>query len=106
MNLIISLLLVTAPDGSFFPATAAEPGTGVRRLMALQGGGRGTRSHQSQALGRLFGFPHVRGASKSVFLGLFQAVIMNSGKRAPFRGLHSLLFCCQIYPLYRGVHTV
>ena len=92
MNLIISLLLVTAPDGSFLLVAAAEPGTGVTRLLAPRGGGGGTLSRQPQAQGSLFGFADIRGASKSVFLGLSQAIIMNGGKITPFRGLHSPSF--------------
>lgn len=61
MNLIISLLPVTAPDGFFLPAAAAEPGTGVMSLTAPQGGagrgGGGTLSRQPQAQSRLSGFP-------------------------------------------------
>ena len=35
MNLVISVSPVTAPDGSFLPAAAAKPGTGVMRLRLL-----------------------------------------------------------------------
>ena len=56
---LISLLPVTAPDSFFLPAAAAEPGTGVMRLTAPQGGaGWGRHIEPSaQAQSRLSGFP-------------------------------------------------
>lgn len=48
MNLIISEPPVTAPDGSFLPAAAAKPGTGVVRLRLLGvGWGQGWHAEPS-----------------------------------------------------------
>ena len=72
MDLIISLLPVTAPDSFFLPAAAAEPGTGVMRLTAPQGGAGWGRHMEPSAPSseQAVWVPPVRGASKSMFPGL------------------------------------
>lgn len=74
MNLIISLLPVTAPDGFFLPAAAAEPGTGVMSLTAPQGGagrgGGGQIEPSAPSSEQAVWVPPDRGASKSMFPGL------------------------------------